>query len=260
MWHILIIDEKGRKTSIVTRKYVDPKAGDGWKASVRIGTGEGFPYAVFVTVAFLLLGFIGGWWHPAWLIFLTIPIYYPIVNALRKRKLNAFDLIVPVVVAGGYTAIGFISNVWHPTWLMLLIIPLYFMIAGVMRSDSKIAAFSNGWYPSFMAILYLVLGFSLGGKGWAAGWLVFFTIPMYYSVVNSIRKKRGIGWIKAFPWEVLMVAVYLFIGIVHGLWHPYWVMFIAIPILRWVTNAIGGRLTEDKYYESADDDFDQDEL
>ena len=43
---------------------------------------EQFPYPVLVTVLYLLLGFAGHWWHPGWLVFLTIPIYYEIVEAL----------------------------------------------------------------------------------------------------------------------------------------------------------------------------------
>ena len=35
-----------------------------------------FPYPVLVTAIFLMLGFFGGWWHPGWLIYLSIPIYY----------------------------------------------------------------------------------------------------------------------------------------------------------------------------------------
>ena len=43
-----------------------------------------FPYPVACVVLFLLAGFIFGWWHPAWIIFLTIPFYYWIVNIVIK--------------------------------------------------------------------------------------------------------------------------------------------------------------------------------
>lgn len=35
-----------------------------------------FPYPIFVTLCYLWLGFGFRLWHPAWLIFLTIPLYY----------------------------------------------------------------------------------------------------------------------------------------------------------------------------------------
>ena len=39
-----------------------------------------FPYPVAATAVYLLLGFLGGWWHPGWLVFLTIPLYYGIAG------------------------------------------------------------------------------------------------------------------------------------------------------------------------------------
>lgn len=35
-----------------------------------------FPYPVFLTLCYLWLGFMFHLWHPAWLLFLTIPLYY----------------------------------------------------------------------------------------------------------------------------------------------------------------------------------------
>jgi Predicted transcriptional regulators len=35
-----------------------------------------FPYPIICVIIFLILGFSFDVWHPAWLIFLTIPIYY----------------------------------------------------------------------------------------------------------------------------------------------------------------------------------------
>ena len=42
-----------------------------------------FPYPLLCAVIFLLAGFCFGWWHPAWVIFLTIPFYYWAVNTLE---------------------------------------------------------------------------------------------------------------------------------------------------------------------------------
>lgn len=43
-----------------------------------------FPYPVFCAILYLVVGFVFGWWHPAWIIFLTIPFYYWIVNIIVK--------------------------------------------------------------------------------------------------------------------------------------------------------------------------------
>lgn len=35
-----------------------------------------FPYPIFVTLCYLWMGFAFDLWHPGWLIFLTVPLYY----------------------------------------------------------------------------------------------------------------------------------------------------------------------------------------
>lgn len=34
-------------------------------------------------IIYLIIGFVFGWWHPGWVIFLTIPIYYWIVRVVE---------------------------------------------------------------------------------------------------------------------------------------------------------------------------------
>ena len=41
-----------------------------------------FSYPVLVSCAFFYIGLYTGDWHPAWLLFLTIPVYYPIASIL----------------------------------------------------------------------------------------------------------------------------------------------------------------------------------
>lgn len=41
-----------------------------------------FPYPVFITIVYLTIGFLFGLWHPGWMLYLTIPIYYCIVSNL----------------------------------------------------------------------------------------------------------------------------------------------------------------------------------
>lgn len=43
-----------------------------------------FPYPVLCVIVFLLAGFFGGIWHPAWVIFLTIPLYYWIAHIIEN--------------------------------------------------------------------------------------------------------------------------------------------------------------------------------
>lgn len=84
------------------------------------------PCCLLVTLAFLALGFAGGWWHPAWLLFLLIPLYHTAVEAIAARDPHKFAY--PVLVTGVYLALGFFGGWWHPAWLVFLTIPLYYLI------------------------------------------------------------------------------------------------------------------------------------
>lgn len=48
-----------------------------WKRRLRA-----FPYGACLPFVYLVLGFAFHLWHPGWLIFLTVPIYYALVEAL----------------------------------------------------------------------------------------------------------------------------------------------------------------------------------
>lgn len=74
-------DENGGPNKTEAALTAGPPAGPGFKSSPISSESSGmslwlaFPYPVFITILFLLLGCFG-WWHPGWLVFLTIPLYY----------------------------------------------------------------------------------------------------------------------------------------------------------------------------------------
>ena len=47
-----------------------------------------FPYPIFVTIVYLFLGFVFNSWHPGWILFITIPIYYSVVSYSGRRRRN----------------------------------------------------------------------------------------------------------------------------------------------------------------------------
>lgn len=80
-----------------------------------------FPYPVLVSFLYLCLGFIFNLWHPGWLIFLTIPLYY-----LPDSQRSPIRLLCnPVMVTIIYLLLGIECNLWHPGWLIFLAIPLF---------------------------------------------------------------------------------------------------------------------------------------
>lgn len=78
-------------------------------------------------------------------------------------------------------------------------------------------------YPILITIAFLVWGFC---GGWAISWILFLTIPLYYSLIDAVKK----GNPSHFAYPVLVVAVYLWVGIINGIWHPTWILFITIPV------------------------------
>lgn len=98
-------------------------------------------------------------------------------------------------------------------------------------------------------ITYLLLGFLLeGGKGWTCAWPLFLLIPVVSSIVGLFYYKR----LAAFAYPPLIVAVYCTIGMIWGIWHPTWVMFITIPVYYIIADKVD-RLTRTRDYEAIDD-------
>ena len=86
-----------------------------------------FPVDTIVVFAFCYLGMAHGWWHPAWLLFLLIPIVHGLSDAIRKRRFTVFPF--PVLAAAAFLCLGFFGGLWHPGWLVFLLIPVYYPVA-----------------------------------------------------------------------------------------------------------------------------------
>lgn len=81
--------------------------------------------------AYLLLGSLGGWWHPAWIVFLLIPILVSLDEAILSR--DAVKFAYPVLTAAVYLFLGCVCNLWHPWWLIFVTIPIYYGIVEVAK-------------------------------------------------------------------------------------------------------------------------------
>lgn len=79
-------------------------------------------------------------------------------------------------------------------------------------------------YPILVTIAYLLWGFL--GNGWAIGWTLYLTIPVYYSIIDCIRRRK----LTPFCYPVFITFVYLLNGMAWGLWHPWWILFITVPV------------------------------
>lgn len=82
-------------------------------------------------------------------------------------------------------------------------------------------------YPILTVIVYLLLGFfNPAGMGWSVGWIVFLTIPLYYTIIEAVHKRMP----QIFCYPVLVVIIFLFFGMTMSLWHPLWILFLTIPL------------------------------
>jgi len=84
----------------------------------------------------------------------------------------------------------------------------------------------NHHFPILLVtlILYLVVG--ILWDAWHPGWLLFFFVPVWDSLMEAVHKKDA----RCFAWPVLVTQVYLCLGFFKSCWHPGWVVFLTIPL------------------------------
>ena len=84
------------------------------------------PLVLAAAAAYLALGFAFGWWHPAWILFMCVPVVYSAFQAVSARSVRKFNY--PVLITAVYLFVGFVFGAWHPAWLILLTIPLFYVV------------------------------------------------------------------------------------------------------------------------------------
>lgn len=94
-----------------------------------------FPYLIICVLGYLGMGFFANLWHPGWLIFLTIPLFYGLVEAIQKRNINKFPY--PILTVLVFLCVGFLAGIWHPTWVVFLTIPIYHWIGHEINRHRK---------------------------------------------------------------------------------------------------------------------------
>lgn len=89
-------------------------------------------------------------------------------------------------------------------------------------------------YPIICALAYLIFGFYDICGGWALSWIIFVTIPVYYTFVEAIYKRR----FAEFCYPVFCACIYLYLGMYQGNWHPSWLIFVTVPIYYPIADAL----------------------
>ncbi|MGN0527386.1 MAG: hypothetical protein ACI4IF_08110 [Acutalibacteraceae bacterium] len=92
---------------------------------------------VFLIVPFLyvVLGKLTHLWHPLWMMFFFIPVYYQFAVAVGTKTFKGFLLNLPVIplVVLVYLISGFTLRLWSFSWVLFLIIPVYYWLVAVMK-------------------------------------------------------------------------------------------------------------------------------
>ena len=90
-----------------------------------------FPFFLIVTILYVGLGFVTNLWHPLWIMFLALPIYYHFALACKGGSKKAFMLMLPIpeIIVTVFLLLGFAFGVWKYAWILFLALPLYYWIA-----------------------------------------------------------------------------------------------------------------------------------
>jgi len=136
-----------------------------------------FPYPVLVALIYTLMGVFAEKWHPGWILFLTIPIYY---TALRKNEFNINRIEFPLLITPIYLMLGIKWDLWHPGWVLFLTVPLYYS----MRKYFNIAGIDIPVAGGLIVMLALMLWlFGMDNLKWpvllimGAALVVIFVLP-----------------------------------------------------------------------------------
>ena len=95
-------------------------------------------YPVICVAAYLIFGFCNlfGGWGLSWIIFLTIPVFQSLINAITKRRFSKFEYATLIILI--YLYCGLYHGAWHPTWVMFFAVPILEGLANAIdRSKAK---------------------------------------------------------------------------------------------------------------------------
>lgn len=91
-----------------------------------------FPFSALIVILYIVMGILFHVWHPAWLLFLLIPLWNTLIEAIKKRNPLIFGY--PVLATLLFLCFGFFMDAWHPGWLIFLSIPLYYGIVSYVQN------------------------------------------------------------------------------------------------------------------------------
>lgn len=194
------------------------------------------------TIAFFLIGYFYNAWHPAWLVFLLIPVTSILTTRRGSWRALAFFVILTIVILMS----TFGPAIAVPTWsLFLLLIP--FEKSQKTKPFRTIAIIYTVVAVTLYHILYFYPFFQYLGSGANVDIAMMQTLPLLllvpigiYAFWNgAIQIRLDVRWDQPKDRQQFfmhlgfistILALYLALGFQWGLWHPGWLVFLFIPV------------------------------
>ena len=93
------------------------------------------------------------------------------------------------------------------------------------RIAEKVNSIVTGVFALLVLAAYLTLGFLVNGA-WGVYWTLFILIPVPGLLMMAIIKRKFC----VVPIPLMVTFAYLFMGVKFSMWHPWWLLFLIIPV------------------------------
>ena len=111
---------------------------------------------------------------------------------------------------------------------------------------------------TFAIIAFILLGILL--NLWYCAWVLFFVPEIICSIARAIHKRNAQHFNMAFLATFAFFFVCMWIpGLSAVLWHPMWVVFLAIPAYHTLVGAINKAIGKDNDHHDDDEDDEDDD-
>ena len=108
----------------------------------------------------------------------------PKIKGNFELDLNCMMGATPILCTIAYLILGFTTpNGWAWGWILYFLVPIVPSVVSAIRHRRP----SNFAYPVFVSALYLVAGMCF--DRWHPEWIMFLTIPVYYTITGAIEKR-----------------------------------------------------------------------
>lgn len=191
------------------------------------------------TIAFFLLGFLYNAWHPGWLVFLSIPVAGILFGTeagddTRLVALSPFIATTAFFLIGTYTPtlLGY-TFTYVDAWLVFFIIP----ILGLANDKSILGRIS---LVAFIVVPLIYFYLQLTNPS-VYNFTVFLLLAVLGIASGVIKIKISIemGEWRTQLRNIVVVAIsllaitagYLYLGFYNNGWHPWWVLFLLLPMI-----------------------------